>query len=628
MTGSTRPPRLSRRRLLAGATAATAAASAGCVGRVIGRDDGSQLTLDIATLPADIDPFGVRIANHLRENLDAVGINTTLTLTDARNLSESVLVDHDFDIYVGQLPCTRPPDPDALYPLFRSTFDSEIGWQNPFGFTHLGCDDLLDSQRTTAGETRATAVEDLQRLLARTQPCSPLVAPDLLTAVRTDTFEADSWNEDAPTRPHNLLKLSPTGDEPGTLGLAVVNEDITTNRNPISASYSQEDSLVDLLYDSLAVKDGGEYIPWAAREYEWDETGDRPAVSVRLRDGLRFHNGDPLTAFDVDFTYEFLRDTALGSTVRPIPSERFRGRVSLVDDVQVQNSRSLRITFTKTTRAVAERALTVPILPAEIWRDRARIDRSIGRSGQTTVALRTANTEAIGSGPIQFDEEDGDVVEFSLFEDHFLWRSLDPEDESDGSTDDTDTTPNETTPTTVTETTATEPFEPPPEGYGEPPFEQVVVEAVGSDNAALELLTAGEVDATVARLRPWVTGEIESGADMALIEHRSNGFYHLGFNTRRQPLRNPNVRRLIAQLVDKSAIVDDQFDGHGVPVASLLAETEWVSDSLRWTDTTNADPEVPFLGTDGEVDVETARERFRTIGYEFTEDNELITQIK
>jgi len=633
MTDPTHSPQLSRRTLLAGATAATAA-TAGCVGRVLGGEHGTQLSLDITTLPADIDPFGVRIANHLRANLDAVGIDSTLTLTDGRNLSESVLVDHDFDIYVGQLPYTRPSDPDVLYPLFRSTFDSEVGWQNPFGFTHLGCDDLLDSQRTTTGETRASVVDDLQALLARTQPCSPLVAPDLLTAVRTDTFEADSWNEDAPTRPHNLLKLSPTGDEPETLGLAVVNDDINANRNPISASYRQEDSLVDLLYDSLAVETDGEYIPWTAREYEWDERDGQPTVSVRLRDGLQFHDGEPLSAYDVGFTYEFLRDTALGSATRPVPSERFRGQVSLVEDIQIENSRSLRITFTETSRTVAERALTVPILPAHIWRGRTDLDRSIGGGGRTTVALRTANTEAIGSGPIQFEDEDDDVVEFSRFEDHFLWRSLDPQEESNGSASGNETSSAETEnsePTsteddsgTIDEPIAAGPFEPPPEGYGEPPFERVVVEAVGSDNSAVELLTAGEVDATAARLRPSITEEIESDSELALIEHRSNGFYHLGFNTRRQPLRNPNVRRLIAQLVDKSVIVEDHFDGHGVAVTSLLAETEWVSDSLRWTDTTDADPEVPFLGTAGEVDVETARERFRAIGYEFTEDNELI----
>jgi len=641
MTTSNRSSWLSRQRLLAGATA-SAAAAAGCVSRfqqAVSGDSRTQLTLDILTLPAELDPFGVRIANYLRANLEAVGIDTTLTLVNARNLRDRVLLQHDFDIYVGQLPYARTPDPDALYPLFRSTFDTEVGWQNPFGFTHLGCDELLDRQRTAVGETRKHAVDNLQRLLARTQPASPLVAPDLLTGVRTDSFEADSWDRNAPTRPHNLLKLSSTDDEPGTLGLAVVDDDINTNRNPISARYRPEESLVDLLYDSLAIHDGDGYIPWAAREYDWGDSGDRPEVTVRLRDGLRWHDGRTLSAYDVAFSYELLRDTSLGSAVRPIPSERFRGRVSLLQDIQVENARTLRLSFAETPRTVAERALTVPIVPAHIWRSRAQIVRSTRRPGQTTAALQTANPTAVGSGPIQFEDADDDVVEFSLFDDHFLWRSLSPtpDDEQEAAIDDKD--PNETTTGTdhntstatpdkaVDSTEQTEQFGAPPEGYGEPPFEQLVVETVGSDNAAIELLTAGEVDATVARLRPSVTDPIESDDDLELIEYRSNAFYHLGFNSRRQPLRNPNIRRLIARLVDKPTLVDEYFDGHGVPVASLLAETEWITDTLRWPDSTDIDPEVPFLGTDGQLDVERARERFRTIGYEYTDTNELITQI-
>jgi len=592
------------------------------------------------TLAAELDPFGVRIANALRENLEAVGIDTTLSLANGRNLAEAVLLRSDFDIYIGQLPYTRAPDPDALYRLFRSTFDSEVGWQNPFGFTHLGCDDLLDSQRAAGTEDRERTVEDLQNLLARTQPVTPLVAPDLLTGVRTDSFEADSWVRDDPTRPHNLLKLSPTDDEPGTLGLAVVDDDINTNRNPISTRYRQEDSLVDLLYDSLARFDGEEYLPWAAREYTWDENDSHLEVTVRLRDGLRWHDGQTLSAYDVAFSYEFLRDTSLGAAVRAIPAERFRGRVSLIEDIQVENSRSLRILFTETTQAVAERALTVPILPAHIWRTRTELERSTSRPGQTTTALQTTNGDAIGSGPAQFEDEDDDVVVFSLFEDHFLWRSLTPtpNDGQDEPADNAETTTNETvtnetsqdtsseTPDETADSTHTEEFAPPPEGYGEPPFEQLVVEIVGSDNAALELLAAGEVDATIARIRPSISDRIESGSDMELFEHRSNAFYHLGFNTRRQPLRNPNVRRLIAQLVDKPTLVEEYFDGYGVPVASLLAETEWLTDDLQWTESTTADPEVPFIGIDGELDTERAREQFGAIGYEYTDANELITQ--
>jgi len=645
MIGSDTTPRLSRRSLLAGA-AGLSAAAAGCIGRVqtrVGRSQQTPLSVDITTLYADLDPFGIRIAQELRSKLEAVGFDAQLRLVDVRGFSEQVLLNHDFDIYVGQFPYPQPPDPDLLYPLFRSTFDGALGWQNPYGFTHLSSDQLLDSQRSTSGERRQQAVDELQELLARTQPFVPLVAPTHLSGVRTNSFEADSWNQRAPTRPHNLLKLNPTGD-PGTLGLAVVDDRITGNRNPISADYKQGESLVDLLYDPLVLEENGDYIPWLAREYQWDETDDQLEVSITLREGLEWHDGEPLTAFDVYFTYEFLRDTSLGEAVRPIPSERFRGRISLVEAIHVQNSRELRIRFTNASQQVAKRALAVPILPAHIWETRTRIERPRNRSGETTVALTTANQEAVGSGPIQFDQEPGDdIVEFTRFDSHFLWRlrtQPDADDEADvdaaneSVSNESTTQPNSTiaeadaSESTVddTEIPPEERFEPPPEAYDGPlPFERLTVFSVGSDTVAMELLRSGEADATIATLRPTEVGTIEADSDLDLIEHQSNAFYHLGFNTRREPLRNPNVRRLIAQVIDKSRLVEQYFDGYGRPIASPLAETEWLADSLRWD---GSDPEVPFIGTDGVLDVERAREQFRDIGYQYTADNELISQIR
>ena len=153
----------------------------------------SQLSLDIKVLPADSDPFGIQIAQQLRSNLEAVGINVRLSLVSIGQFTQQVLLNHDFDIYVGQAPFARPPDPDALYPLFNSAYTTENGWQNPFGFTNQTCDTLLAAQRSHTGDKRQQDVTALQEELARSQPISPVVFPDLLTGVRTDRFTG--WDQ-------------------------------------------------------------------------------------------------------------------------------------------------------------------------------------------------------------------------------------------------------------------------------------------------------------------------------------------------------------------------------------------------------------------------------------------------
>jgi peptide/nickel transport system substrate-binding protein len=48
----------------------------------------------------------------------------------------------------------------------------------------------------------------------------------------------------------------------------------------------------------------GEYIPWLAESYKYNE--DFTSISVKLRDGIKWSDGEPFTADDVVFTYNLL----------------------------------------------------------------------------------------------------------------------------------------------------------------------------------------------------------------------------------------------------------------------------------------------------------------------------------
>ena len=122
----TRP--ISRRRALAGI--GTAVASGGCLGRtrnLAGRGMSSQLTLQIDAVPADRDPNAIRIARHLAENLNAVGIDARINTLDRTTLWRKVLINQNFDVYVGQFLEPEPFDPDALYAFTHSQFAAEVG---------------------------------------------------------------------------------------------------------------------------------------------------------------------------------------------------------------------------------------------------------------------------------------------------------------------------------------------------------------------------------------------------------------------------------------------------------------------------------------------------------------------
>lgn len=71
-----------------------------------------------------------------------------------------------------------------------------------------------------------------------------------------------------------------------------------------------------LIFDGLVARDrGNDIVPALARELP-TVSADGTTVTVRLRDGVVFHDGSPLTAQDVVFTYQAVLDPLVDSTLR------------------------------------------------------------------------------------------------------------------------------------------------------------------------------------------------------------------------------------------------------------------------------------------------------------------------
>ena len=49
-------------------------------------------------------------------------------------------------------------------------------------------------------------------------------------------------------------------------------------------------------------------VNWLAESWKIEGTPDKPIIDVHIRKGVKFHNGDPLTSADFEFSFERLRD--------------------------------------------------------------------------------------------------------------------------------------------------------------------------------------------------------------------------------------------------------------------------------------------------------------------------------
>ncbi|WP_435115367.1 ABC transporter substrate-binding protein [Halolamina sp. C58] len=577
-------PRLptDRRSVLAALGSGAAVLGSGCLRRarnLTGWQSAQPVELRIKTLPADADPYALGLARQVAAWFREAGIGVDVLPMAEQELVRQCLLRSEFDLFVIRLP-EKFRDPDALTTLLHSRFADAPGWQNPFSYTDLDADAAIERQRRTDGEERREALARLQRRIARSQPFTMLTVPDDVRAARTDGDM--NWRAADLTDPLDYLRL---GNSDGRLRIVGTDRRATTNLNPLSVEFRRSGVLTGLLYDPIARPADGEYTPWLASSIEFAADGG-PTAQVTLREDVSWHDGESLTAEDVVFTYDLLADTTLGDDESAaVPSPEFRGRRTLVDDVSVVDDRRVAMSFGDAHEDVARRALTVPILPEHVWRDRTD-PAAIGGIpvGTVTEALVTNNIPPVGSGPFEFVRNaPRERLLLERVDDHFSAR---------------------------------EGVEL-PDWIADSALDALSVRVVGSDVAAVEAVTDGEADVTGTAVGASTVPRIGRADAAELLVRRSDRPYVLGYNTRRAHLTNPRFRHTLAQLIDEAFLGDDVLDGYARPAVGPLQGTAWYPDDLAWDD---GNPVVPFFGQDGELNVETARESFREAGYQYDDD--------
>lgn len=117
-------------------------------------------------------------------------------------------------------------------------------------------------------------------------------------------------------------------------------------------------ALVTLVYDTLMWRDAeGVPQPWLARSVEVSPDGLQ--VHVSLAEGVRWHDGVPVTADDVAFSFGFYADH---------PHARFTAELSAVSEVEVFDPQTVRISLRHPSPGFLDQPLSdVPILPQHLW---------------------------------------------------------------------------------------------------------------------------------------------------------------------------------------------------------------------------------------------------------------------
>jgi peptide/nickel transport system substrate-binding protein len=290
--------------------------------------------------------------------------------------------------------------------------------------------------------------------------------------------------------------------------------------NPLLADDGPARRLAALLAGGLVAVAPDTLAPAPALAERWEVSPDGLRYTFRLRPGLTFHDGQPVTA----------RDAA--ATMRALAAERgLSARAAtlaeLLEAATAQGDLDLIIRLRQPYAPFLTELATLPVLPA------AQLEP--GRGG---VAASPAGTTPIGAGPFALARRGGDALVLRRF----------------------------------------------PGYWGGPaPLDEVELRRLPDPDALLAALAGGALD-LVELDPGWFTParqeRLRAAGDVALSPYRSLAVEFLVFQlsaARGTPLADPRVRRGLAHLIDRPALAAATTLGLGELPAGTLPPASWAA---------------------------------------------------
>jgi peptide/nickel transport system substrate-binding protein len=184
----------------------------------------------------------------------------------------------------------------------------------------------------------------------------------------------------------------PPGQHGGRLVMAIFGEPKTFN--PITANESSSSDVIAALFAGLVGTDYKKFEQFPALAESWTVAEDKKTWTFKLRKGLHWSDGKPLTAHDVTFTWQVIYNPQINNVVRDlflIDGKAFS--VTNLDDLTV------KAVTPEVYAPFLEYFGGVPILPKHI------LEKAVKeRRFESAYSVSTPADQIVGSGPYRLKE--------------------------------------------------------------------------------------------------------------------------------------------------------------------------------------------------------------------------------
>jgi peptide/nickel transport system substrate-binding protein len=298
-----------------------------------------------------------------------------------------------------------------------------------------------------------------------------------------------------------------------------------TNLNLYAGASRSSTGLHQVVYEYLFYNNlqTGEFTPWLAESYEYND--DYSALTVHLRDGVTWSDGEPFTSADIVFTYDLLRAN---------PGMEWSAEASgAVSSVEAPDP--LTAVFNLTNPSPRFHLFREAFPAVQIWGGLTILPQHIWEAEADPLAFKNSNP--IGTGPYVLDSAAQNGLVYKLNENY--WG------------------------TTVLGHT--------------PGPKQVEFVYLGDEQTVALALSSNEIDVTVNAILSAGTFQQVAGQNPAITAWTGDLPYAwadpcpraLMIQNAHPPLDNPDVRWAISSLIDRDAIVQLAYEGITIPAQGV-----------------------------------------------------------
>lgn len=282
----------------------------------------------------------------------------------------------------------------------------------------------------------------------------------------------------------------------GTLKRAMTSEPAVID--PQGTPSSGLSLVLPYLFDTLVVRDLDNSVQPLLAE-SWDVAEDGTSITFHLKEGVTFHDGTPLTADAVKFTFERFQEVGTRSPIY--------GGVMQISGIEVLDDLTVRFDFEQPA-PLFWGTISMPyagiISPASI---------------PTKEQVESGDGHLVGSGPFMLGE-------------WIVGQSI-----------------------TLTKNPDYQWGPPVVDNQGPPYLDEFVYQVIPDASTQLAALKSGEVDIMFINLPSHWT-ELQNHPEIELQEALMSGLIYLGYNCQKSPLDDILVRQAISHAVNKPEIID------------------------------------------------------------------------